>query len=79
MIKDKAGKINAKDNYRPIALSSILSKVLERIILNRLSDYLLINENQFGFKKNHSTDQCIYVLKEIIDAHRSLNGCMFVF
>ena len=30
VIKDKAGKIGSIDNYRPIALASILSKVLER-------------------------------------------------
>ena len=33
--------------------------------------------NQFGFKKKHGTDLCIYVLKEVIDRHRSLNGSMF--
>ena len=36
------------------------------------------NPNQFGFKKKHGTDQCIYVLKEIIDLYRTLNGSAFV-
>ena len=36
VIKDKAGNINAKDNYRPIALASIISKVVEIIMLNRM-------------------------------------------
>ena len=31
----------------------------------------------FGFKRNHSTDQCMYVLKEIIDAYRVLNDSVF--
>lgn len=78
VIKDKTGKINAKDNYRPIALASVVSKVLENILLSRLSDYLLTHSNQFGLKKKHGTDQCIYVMKELFDAHRSLNGSMFV-
>lgn len=34
VLKDKAGKRNSIDNYRPIALASILSKVLERILLS---------------------------------------------
>ena len=34
--------------------------------------------NQFGFKKNHGTYMCIYVLKEVIDRHISLNGSMFM-
>ena len=32
---------------------------------NRLTDSLLTEGNQFGFKKKLGTDSCIYVLKEI--------------
>ena len=28
-------------------------------------------------RKKHGTDLCIYVLNEVIDRHRSLNGSMF--
>ena len=34
--------------------------------------------NQFGFKKGHSTDMCIYVLKEFIEFYRSRNTSVFV-
>ena len=67
----------SEDNYRPIALASVVSKVAEIVIYNRISGYLDTCPNQFGFKRNHSTDQCIYVLKEIIDAYRILNGSVF--
>ncbi|KAK2192979.1 hypothetical protein NP493_19g09025 [Ridgeia piscesae] len=80
VIKDKAGKISYKDNYRPIALASVFSKIIEVIILGRTEIYLDTNPNQFGFKKKHGTDQCIYVLKEIIDLYRTLNGVyLYVF
>ena len=46
VIKDKTGKINSKDNYRPIALASVLSKVFERVLLNRLEIYLSTTDNQ---------------------------------
>lgn len=78
IIKDKAGKISSKENYRPIALASIISKVLEGIILNRISDMLETHHNQFGFKKKHGTDQCLYVLKETIDAYRLLGSSVFI-
>lgn len=78
VIKDKCGNVNVKENYRPIALASILSKVLEIIILNRIDKYLITCDNQFGFKKGHGTDQCIYVLKDIIKLYRSLNTCISV-
>lgn len=57
--KDKTGKINSKDNYRPIALASTLSKVLERILLDRIELYIFTNDNQFGFKEKHETDMHI--------------------
>ena len=34
--------------------------------------------NQFGFKKGHSTDMCIYVLKEMIEYFHSRNTSVFV-
>lgn len=78
IIKDKGASINCKNNYRPIALANVVSKVIEKIILNRIEENLYTHANQFGFKKNHGTDQCIYLLKEVIDYYRVLNGSMFV-
>ena len=52
-----------KDNYRPIALASVVSKVAEIIIFKRISCYLDTCPNQFGFKRNHGTDQCIMFLR----------------
>ena len=42
-------------------------------MLDRIEMYMNTNPNQFGFKRKHGTDQCIYVLKEIIDLYRRLN------
>ena len=78
VIKDKCRKINDSDNYRPIALASVISKVVEKILLNRMSDVLLTTCNQFGFKSKLGTDTCIYALKEIVENHRSLDGSMFM-
>ena len=78
VIKGNAGKISSKDNYRPIALASVLSKLVEVIMLDRIELYVNTNPNQFGFKRKHGTDQCIYVLKEIIDLYRRLNGSVFI-
>ena len=74
IIKDKCGKINSKDNYRPVALASVTSKIVEMILLDRMSDELDTLSNQFGFKKKSGTDLCIYVLKEIVDRFKCLYG-----
>ena len=48
------------DNYRPISLLPVLSKVFERAAFNQLYDYMQINKllyaNQYGFRKLHSTE-----------------------
>ena len=39
IVKNKAGNINSIDNYRPVALSNIFSKILEMIILGRIDHF----------------------------------------
>ena len=78
IIKDNTGRIDRIDNYRPIALASVVSKVVERILLDRISHFLETWSNQFGFKPNLGTDTCIYVWKEMVDKFKSLNGGMYM-
>ena len=78
IIKDKTGIIDRIDNYRPIASASVVSKVVERILLDRISHFLETCPNQFGFKRNLGTYTCIYVLKEMVDKYKSLNCGMFM-
>ena len=50
-------------NYHPISVLPCFSKVLERIMYNRLYKYLrkekLLYSKQFGFQKDHSADHAI--------------------
>ena len=77
VIKDKAGNINAKDNYRPIGLANIISKIVEIIMLDHMKTHLLTQPNQFGYKKKHGTDQCIFAIKELINAYKSKGSCVY--
>ena len=54
------------NNYNEIALSSVLGKVLDKIIINKFSSVLVTSELQYGFKPDHSTTKCIFVVKETI-------------
>ena len=69
----KSGKKSLPNNYRPISLLPILSKVLEKIINYQIRDYLEINDliasRQFGFRNGTSTDQ---ILTQLVNKFRSL-------
>ena len=54
-----------------------MSTLLEKIILNRISDNLVTNPNQFGFKPKHNTEMCIFALKEAILKYRALNSNVY--
>ncbi|KAK3507518.1 hypothetical protein QTP70_028079, partial [Hemibagrus guttatus] len=62
-------------NCRPGSLLSFLSNILERIVLNQLSDYLLQNKlhdpNQSGFKATHSRETAFLAVTEKLHAARS--------
>ena len=55
-------------NYRPISLLSTFSKILERLMYNRLLDFLdkykILNKYQFGFRRKHSTYMALIILLE---------------
>ena len=59
----KSGVKEHLSNYRPISVLSCFSKILERIMYNRLYSFLIENnilyDKQFGFQKEHSTEHAI--------------------
>ena len=77
LIKNKSGDTINVNNYRPIALVTIASNILEIILLEMLTPYLNTTDNQFGFKKRHSTDHCIFALKNVIRYYKSNNSPVY--
>ena len=77
IVKDRTKNISDKGNYRPIALASVVSKVFEMSLRVKLESFLHSSDYQFGFKANHSTDLCIYTLKEVID-YKSQSTSIYV-
>ena len=64
--KNRRKSLNDSNNYRAIALSSILGKLLDHIILIKYKDIFDTSDLQYGFKKKHGTTQCSFVVNEII-------------
>ena len=62
----KAGDSSDISNYRPISVLPCFSKILERLMYNRLYRYLkennILYEKQFGFQSGYSTNDAIVQL-----------------
>ena len=75
---------NEISSYRPISLLPILSKLLEKLFLNRLKPIIardnLIPSHQFGFREHHSTVDQIHRITDTIEkALESKKVCSAIF
>ena len=80
IVKDKCVNLCDSNNYRPIALTTLMSKLFKSIILLECETFLKTYAcpNQFRFKKSHSIEKCIYVLEEMIGFYKSCNTSVCV-
>ena len=78
IIKDKNKRVNDKNNYRPICLSNVCSKIIEVVICNRISTFLESSSNQFGFKPKHGTELCVFAFKELLRFYKKHGSAMHV-
>ena len=64
----KSGDVSEVDNYRPISVLPTLNKVFEKLIHSQLVDFFdyhnILSNQQFGFRKKHSTSHAINLLHE---------------
>ena len=66
----KAGSKNEMTNYRPISLISNIANIFEKIIHNRIINFIskhnIISKNQFGFIKYIRTKDALNLITKII-------------
>lgn len=72
------------NNYRPISVLTGISKVMEKLINNRLTQYLnkfnILSASQYGFRQGKCTQDAILDLTScIVDHLDSKNKCLTVF
>jgi len=61
-------------NYRPISVLPAISKILEKLVYNRVIDFInehnILNDSQYGFRKKYSTYMAL------IDLTDSISECI---
>ena len=67
---DKKKAKTEPGNYRPVLVLSVISKVLEKVVCEELTDYIekhdYLYELQSGFHSSYSTDSCLIHLLDHI-------------
>lgn len=71
--KSKEKPSNEPSTYRPISLLPVLAKILERLLINRINWHLetnhLIQDSQYGFRPQKSTEDAINLVVENAKKH----------
>ena len=67
LVKDKLASISNSKNYRSVAISSILLKLFDWVVIFLDGDSLRLNELQFAYQSGCSTVMCTWAALETID------------
>jgi len=81
----KSGERSTLDNYRPISILNIISKVLEKIVCQQISEHLesenLLYQHQYGFRKNKCTQDAVLHIHDHIRQNmdkKNFTGALYI-
>ena len=69
--------INDANNFRPIAIATILFELFEHIIIDICPKVFKTSDNQFGFKAKVSSDMFVFTLKQLILTYRKQGSTVY--
>ena len=78
IVKNKNGNLGDISNYRMISVSNSITKLIELVCLHRYDHLLCTEDNQFGFRKKHGTEECVFALKEVVNYYIDRGSSVFV-
>ena len=63
----KKGARTSKNNYRPVSILPVFSKIFERLLSRQLLEIFenILSKFQCGFRKGYGTQQCVLLMLEI--------------
>ena len=64
--KNKQKSLSDSNNYRAISKNTIVSKIIDYVIIQLIKDKMSTSAYQFGYKENFSTSLCSFLVSETI-------------
>ena len=77
-LKDSKADPNLLGNYHGIAISPVISRILEAIILSRHIELLTTSPSQHGYKKHHSCASCVRDLLGVVNQFTKSKSRVFL-
>ena len=76
----KKGDATICDNYRGITLLSVPSKILGKVIVDRIRDGVdnKLREEQAGFRRGRSTVEQLFILRNIVEQSAEWNAPLYI-
>ena len=76
--KDKKKSMADSSNYRAISKNSIISKIIDYVIIQLIDDKMTTSDYQYGYKENFSTSLCSFLVTETIQYYRSQGSNVYM-
>ena len=77
IIKDKMGDMCSSKNYRSIAISSLILKIIDWVIIILFGECLSLDDLQFSYQSGCSTTMCTWLAIETVDHFLRNDGEVF--
>jgi hypothetical protein len=78
VVKDRRKDINNVDNYRPVTIVSVISKVFEMCLYKRINCCLNVKGMQYGFVKEGGCEKCIYSVQNVVNYYLKRKSDVYI-
>ena len=76
--KNKNNSLSESKNYRAISKNSIISKLIDHILINLIGEKMTTSDYQFAYKAGLSTSLCSFLVAETISYYRSKGSNVYM-
>ena len=76
--KNKSKSLSDSNNYRAISKNTIISKIIDYVLISLIDDKLITSAYQFAYKKSFFTSLCSFLVLETIQYYKSRGANVFM-